>query len=86
MVRVKNKGFNVIESDYFENFIILFKCLIGLIFVKLESSKLVLDGVNGVGGLKMEVLIRLLSDIDVEICNIGRDGGVFNEGVGVDFV
>ncbi|XP_018511176.1 phosphoacetylglucosamine mutase [Brassica rapa] len=86
MVRAKNKGLNATESDYFENLITSFKCLIGLIPVKLESSKLVLDGANGVGGLKMEVLIRSLSDIDVEIRNTGRDGGVLNEGVGADFV
>ncbi|KAF2538227.1 hypothetical protein F2Q68_00022500 [Brassica cretica] len=88
MVRAKNKGLNATESDYFENLVSSFKCLIDLIPVnKLESSTLVLDGANGVGGMKMEVLIRSpLSDIDVEIRNTGRDGGVLNEGVGADFV
>ncbi|KAF8085414.1 hypothetical protein N665_0667s0011 [Sinapis alba] len=88
MVRAKNKGLKANESDYFENLSTSFKCLIDLIPVKkLESgSKLVLDGANGVGGEKMEELRGYLSNLDVEIRNTGREGGVLNEGVGADFV
>ncbi|KAL0735621.1 hypothetical protein Bca4012_011831 [Brassica carinata] len=60
MVRAKNRGVKATESDYFESLSTSFKCLIDLIPVeKIErrrSSKLVLDGANGVGGQKMEVL------------------------------
>ncbi|KAJ4908128.1 Phosphoacetylglucosamine mutase [Raphanus sativus] len=88
MVRAKNKGLNATESDYFESLSTSFKCLIDLIPVKkLESSKLVLDGANGVGGEKMEELLRgYLRNLDVEVRNTGRDGGVLNESVGADFV
>ncbi|KAG2300238.1 hypothetical protein Bca52824_036710 [Brassica carinata] len=90
MVRAKNRGVKATESDYFESLSTSFKCLIDLIPVeKIErrrSSKLVLDGANGVGGQKMEVLRGYLSNLDVEIRNTGRDGGVLNEGVGADFV
>ncbi|CAG7879513.1 unnamed protein product [Brassica rapa] len=86
MVRAKNKGLNATEKDYFESLTTSFKCLIDLIPNKLESSKLVLDGTNGVGGEKMEVLKGYLSNLDIEIRNTGRDGGVLNESVGADFV
>ncbi|KAG2273642.1 hypothetical protein Bca4012_045898 [Brassica carinata] len=87
MVRAKNKGLKATESDYFENLVTSFKCLIDLIPVnKVEISTLLLDGANGVGGMKMEVLRGFLSNLDVEIRNTGRDGGVLNEGVGADFV
>ncbi|KAL0751320.1 hypothetical protein Bca101_033323 [Brassica carinata] len=86
MVRAKNKGLKDTESDYFENLVTSFKCLIDLIPVKVEISTLLLDGANGVGGMKMEVLRGFLSNLDVEIRNTGRDGGVLNEGVGADFV
>ncbi|WZZ38557.1 hypothetical protein YC2023_034816 [Brassica napus] len=86
MVRAKNKGLNATEKDYFESLTTSFKCLIDLIPNKLESSKLVLDGANGVGGEKMEVLKGYLSNLDIEIRNTGRDGGVLNESVGADFV
>ncbi|KAJ0243760.1 Phosphoacetylglucosamine mutase [Hirschfeldia incana] len=90
LVRAKNRGFKASESDYFENLTTSFKCLVDLIptipVKKLEVSRLVLDGANGVGGLKMEVLRGFLSGLDVEIRNTGRDGGVLNERVGADFV
>ncbi|KAF3545556.1 hypothetical protein DY000_02000756 [Brassica cretica] len=87
MVRAKNKGLNATEKDYFESLTTSFKCLIDLIpFNKSSGSKLVLDGANGVGGEKMEVLKGYLSNLDIEIRNTGRDGGVLNENVGADFV
>ncbi|EFH48057.1 predicted protein [Arabidopsis lyrata subsp. lyrata] len=90
MVRAKNKGLKATENDYFENLSTSFMCLIDLIPVsgndKLEISKLLVDGANGVGGQKIEELRGSLSNLDLEIRNTGRDGGVLNEGVGADFV
>ncbi|CAL9230726.1 unnamed protein product [Arabidopsis halleri] len=90
MVRAKNKGLKATESDYFENLSSSFRCLIDLIPSsgndKLEISKLLVDGANGVGGQKIEDLRGSLSNLDLEIRNTGRDGGVLNEGVGADFV
>ncbi|VYS67190.1 unnamed protein product [Arabidopsis thaliana] len=90
MVRAKNKGLKATENDYFENLSTSFRCLIDLIPSsgndKLEISKLLVDGANGVGGQKIEELRGSLSNLDVEIRNTGRDGGVLNEGVGADFV
>jgi phosphoacetylglucosamine mutase len=90
MVRAKNKGLKATENDYFENLSTSFRCLIDLIPSsgndKLEISKLLVDGANGVGGQKIEKLRGSLSNLDVEIRNTGRDGGVLNEGVGADFV
>lgn len=51
-----------------------------------EESKLVVDGANGVGGLKLKVLKNSLNDLMIEIRNSGDEGGVLNEGVGADFV
>ncbi|KAG5403355.1 hypothetical protein IGI04_009474 [Brassica rapa subsp. trilocularis] len=50
------------------------------------SSAALDDGANGVGGEKMEVLKGYLRNLDIEIRNTGRDGGVLNEIVGADFV
>ncbi|VVB15019.1 unnamed protein product [Arabis nemorensis] len=87
MVRAKNKGLSATENDYFENLSTSFRCLIDLIPVSgLEISKLIVDGANGVGGLKIGELRGSLSNLDLEIRNTGRDGGVLNEGVGADFV
>ncbi|KAF2615086.1 hypothetical protein F2Q70_00007576 [Brassica cretica] len=88
MVRAKNKGLKATEKAYFESLTTSFKCLIDLIpFNKSSGSKLVLDGANGVGGEKMEELLRgYLSNLAIEIRNTGRDGGVLNESVGADFV
>ncbi|KAH0860577.1 hypothetical protein HID58_088838, partial [Brassica napus] len=62
------------------------RSVLGSVAVDVEISTLLLDGANGVGGMKMEVLRGFLSNLDVEIRNTGRDGGVLNEGVGADFV
>ncbi|EOA20296.1 hypothetical protein CARUB_v10000604mg [Capsella rubella] len=90
MVRAKNKGLKATEYDYFENLSTSFRCLIDLIPIsgnnKFEISKLLVDGANGVGGQKIEELRGSLSNLDLEIRNTGRDGGVLNEGVGADFV
>ncbi|CAA7061421.1 unnamed protein product [Microthlaspi erraticum] len=87
MVRAKNKGLGATENDYFENLSTSFKCLIDLIpNNKVEISKLLVDGANGVGGQKIEEMRGSLSNLDLEIRNTGREGGVLNEGVGADFV
>ncbi|XP_010420545.1 PREDICTED: phosphoacetylglucosamine mutase-like [Camelina sativa] len=90
MVRAKNKGLKATENNYFENLSTSFRCLVDLIPIngnnKFEISKLLVDGANGVGGQKIEMLRGSLSNLDLEIRNTGRDGGVLNEGVGADFV
>ena len=49
------------------------------------DDKLIVDGANGVGGEKLEVLKKMLNSMDIEIRNSGK-GGVLNEGVGADYV
>lgn len=51
-----------------------------------EENILVVDGANGVGGIKLKVLKNSLNDLMIEIRNSGDEGGVLNEGVGADFV
>lgn len=50
------------------------------------DNKLVVDGANGVGGEKLEVLMKMLDGLAIEVRNSGKDGGVLNEGVGADYV
>lgn len=88
MVRATNKGTKASEIDYFNQLSSSFRCLIDLIPQKNSSNytseKLVVDGSNGVGGEKLEVLKKLLT-LDVEIRNSGKEG-ILNEGVGADYV
>lgn len=49
-------------------------------------DKLIVDGANGVGGEKLEVIKEKLNELDIEVRNSGKEGGVLNEGVGADFV
>ncbi|KAF7828526.1 phosphoacetylglucosamine mutase [Senna tora] len=91
MVRARNKGMKASEQDYFEQLSSSFRCLMDLI--PSEKSKfngtndrLVVDGANGVGGIKLEALQKLLSGLIIEVRNDGENGGVLNEGVGADFV
>ncbi|XP_040998417.1 phosphoacetylglucosamine mutase-like [Juglans microcarpa x Juglans regia] len=89
MVRARNKGMKAYELDYFEQLSSSFRCLIDLIPSKGRMSegdlKVVVDGANGVGGEKLELLKKMLDNLFVEVRNSGRDG-VLNEGVGADFV
>ena len=48
------------------------------------DDKLIVDGANGVGGEKLEVLKKMLNSMDIEVRNSGK--GVLNEGVGADYV
>ncbi|XP_050234582.1 phosphoacetylglucosamine mutase isoform X2 [Mercurialis annua] len=90
MVRARNKGMKATEADYFEQLSSSFRCLIDLIpdghKINEADDKLIVDGANGVGGEKLEVLKRMLNVSYIEVCNSGKDGGVLNEGVGADFV
>ncbi|KAL1202630.1 Phosphoacetylglucosamine mutase [Cardamine amara subsp. amara] len=88
MVRAKNKSLKATENYYFDNMSASFRFLIDLIPMsgnnELEMSKLLVDGANGVGGQKIEELRGSLTNLDLEIRNTGRDGGVLNESVGAD--
>ncbi|KAJ6836184.1 phosphoacetylglucosamine mutase [Iris pallida] len=90
MVRSRNKGMKASEFDYFSQIANSFRCLVdlvpkGLLKNKVEG-KLIVDGANGVGGGKLEELKVMLTGLEIEIRNVGRDGGVLNEGVGADYV
>lgn len=90
MVRARNKGLKATELDYFEQISSSFRCLVELIpketLINKMVDKLVVDGSNGVGGEKLEVLKKLLSGLLIEVRNSGNEGGVLNEGVGADYV
>lgn len=90
MVCARNKGLKATESDYFEQLLSAFGCLINLIpgrgNSKETEDKLIVDGANGVGGEKLEVIKEKLNELVIEVCNSGKEGGVLNEGVGADFV
>ncbi|MED6167723.1 hypothetical protein PIB30_005345 [Stylosanthes scabra] len=91
MVRARNKGMKASEQDYFEELSSSFRCLVDLIPSERSKSdgtngKLVVDGANGVGGLKLKVLEKLLNGLVVEVRNSSEDGGILNEGVGADYV
>ncbi|TXG54355.1 hypothetical protein EZV62_019611 [Acer yangbiense] len=90
MVRARNKGLKATESDYFEQLLSSFRCLMDLIpnESKMDEieDKLIVDGANGVGGEKLEVIKKMLSGLVIEVHNTGKEGGILNEGVGADFV
>ncbi|KAK4262493.1 hypothetical protein QN277_028048 [Acacia crassicarpa] len=91
MVRARNMGMKASEEDYFEQLSSSFRCLMDLIPSEKSNrsgpnDKLVVDGANGVGGGNLEVLLKQLNGLSIEIRNYGEDGGVLNEGVGADFV
>uniref|UniRef100_A0A2N9EXT3 Phosphoacetylglucosamine mutase n=1 Tax=Fagus sylvatica TaxID=28930 RepID=A0A2N9EXT3_FAGSY len=70
MVRERNKGVKASELDYFEQLSSSFRCLMDLIpsgstFNEVDN-KLVVDGANGVGGEKLEVLKKMLDGLAVE--------------------
>ena len=50
------------------------------------NDKLIVDGANGVGGVKLKILDKLLNGLVIEVRNTGEGGGVLNEGVGADYV
>ncbi|TQD87287.1 hypothetical protein C1H46_027154 [Malus baccata] len=91
MVRARNKGLKVSDIDYFKQLSSSFRCLVDLIPGGIHPSdvddKLVVDGANGVGGEKLELLKTMLNGLVIETRNSGKGGGgVLNEGVGADYV
>ncbi|KAJ4728761.1 Phosphoacetylglucosamine mutase [Melia azedarach] len=90
MVRARNKGLKATESEYFEQLLSSFGCLMDLIPNKSNineiEDRLIVDGANGVGGEKLEVIKKNLNGLVIEVLNSGKEGGVLNEGVGADFV
>ncbi|KAJ1391758.1 Phosphoacetylglucosamine mutase [Sesbania bispinosa] len=91
MVRARNKGTKASEQDYFEQLSSSFRCLMDLIPTEKgkvggSNDKLVVDGANGVGGVKLKVLQKLLNVLDIEVRNSNEDEGVLNDGVGADYV
>ena len=47
---------------------------------------MVVDGADGVGGEKLEVLKNMLTGLVIEVRNSGKGGGLLNDGVGADYV
>ncbi|XP_068304986.1 phosphoacetylglucosamine mutase [Pyrus communis] len=91
MVRARNKGLKVSDIDYFKQLSSSFRCLVDLIPGGIHprdvDDKLVVDGANGVGGEKLELLKTMLNGLVIETRNSGKGGGgVLNEGVGADYV
>lgn len=90
MVRARNKGMKATEPAYFEQISNSFRCLVDLIPNETKSSKMdntvVVDGADGVGGEKLEVLKTMLTSLVIEVRNTGKGGGLLNDGVGADYV
>lgn len=75
----------------FTQLMLLVRCLTDLIpsggrKMSEGDEKLVVDGANGVGGEKLEVLNKMLDGLLIDVRNSGKDGGILNEGVGADYV
>nr|ABS32231.1 phosphoglucosamine mutase [Carica papaya] len=90
MIRARSKGWKATEQNYFEQLSSSFRCLMDLtpngIKVNVEDDKLIVDGANGVGGEKLEILNSMLNNLAIEVRNCGNDRGILNEGVGADYV
>ncbi|XP_039001438.1 phosphoacetylglucosamine mutase-like [Hibiscus syriacus] len=90
MVRARNKGMTATEPAYFDQISSSFRCLVDFIPNETESNKMdntvVVDGADGVGGEKLEVLKNMLSGLVIEVHNTGKGGGLLNDGVGADYV
>ncbi|XP_020112806.1 phosphoacetylglucosamine mutase isoform X1 [Ananas comosus] len=91
MVRSRNNGLKASESDYFAQLADSFRCLMDLVPNEVEKkgvdTKLIVDGANGVGGAKLEVLKEMLMGVEIHTRNSGKDGeGILNEKCGADYV
>ncbi|KAK8527481.1 hypothetical protein V6N13_085313 [Hibiscus sabdariffa] len=90
MVRARNKSMAATEPAYFEQISSSFRCLVELIPNETKSNKMdnrvVVDGADGVGGEKLEVLKNMLTGLVIEVRNTGKGGGLLNDGVGADYV
>lgn len=75
----------VIEEGYYKKIFKVFFYL-RLLLGKIDVLVIKLDGVNGVGVLKIKEMVQYLNDIFfIWVCNDGLIGK-FNEKCGVDFV
>ncbi|BAF21031.1 phosphoacetylglucosamine mutase [Oryza sativa Japonica Group] len=90
MVRSKNKGLKSSETDYFSQVIDSFRCLLELVPKDKEAdvinNRLIVDGANGIGGLKLEEIKAKISGLDIHVRNSGKGEGILNESCGADFV
>lgn len=91
MVRSKNKGVMASESDYFRQLIGSFRRMLELVPKGKGgdevAKKLIVDGANGIGGVKLEQIMVELSGIDISVRNSGKEGeGILNHMCGADFV
>lgn len=88
MVRAKNKGIEASVHNYYDQLSTSFRSLLDYIPEEHKSNnvndRLVVDGADGVGGEKLEILKTKLKDLTIEVRN--RGDGMLNEGVGADFV
>ncbi|KAL2545343.1 Phosphoacetylglucosamine mutase [Forsythia ovata] len=88
MVRSRNNGMEASEHNYYDQLSSSFRCLMEYIPQgnrnNIVNDKLIVDGSDGVGGEKLEILKKMLSDLSIDVRN--RGDGVLNEGVGADFV
>ncbi|CAD6240483.1 unnamed protein product [Miscanthus lutarioriparius] len=89
MVRSKNKGVKASESDYFMQLIGSFRRMLELVPKDKigGEEKLIVDGANGIGGVKLEQIKAELSGLDINVRNSGKEGeGILNHMCGADFV
>lgn len=91
MVRSKNKGVMASESYYFRQLIGSFRRMLELVPKGKGgdevAKKLIVDGANGIGGVKLEQIKVELSGIDISVRNSGKEGeGILNHMCGADFV
>ncbi|CAL4952390.1 unnamed protein product [Urochloa decumbens] len=91
MVRSKNKGIKASESDYFTQLINSFRRMLELLPKDKGgdelAKKLIVDGANGIGGVKLEQIKAELSGLDIIVRNSGKEGeGILNHLCGADFV
>ncbi|KAF0920016.1 hypothetical protein E2562_032499 [Oryza meyeriana var. granulata] len=90
MVRSKNKGLRASEVDYCSQVIDSFRRLLELVpkdkGADAVNNRLIVDGANGIGGLKLEEIKPKISGLDIHVRNSGRGEGILNEKCGADFV
>ncbi|KAL5198990.1 hypothetical protein ABZP36_002502 [Zizania latifolia] len=90
IVRSKNKGLKASEMDYFTQVIDSFSCLLRLVpkdkGADVMNNRLIVDGANGIGGLKLEEIKSKISGLDIHVRNSGKGEGILNERCGADFV
>ncbi|KAL6641530.1 hypothetical protein ACP70R_019711 [Stipagrostis hirtigluma subsp. patula] len=88
----KNKGIKASESDYFAQLIGSFRRLLDLVPKEktpddVLAKKLIVDGANGIGGVKLQEIKAELSGLHIVVRNSGLEGeGILNEMCGADFV